>query len=50
MDKKLSSVKVSESEEITAKEYKASKKRIAELEIKFEILKKLPQNSQENDR
>ena len=38
--KQLSLVKVSENEEITAKEYKALQKRIKELEIENEILKK----------
>jgi transposase len=38
--KQFSPVKVSENEEITAKEYSAMKKRIAELEMENEILKK----------
>ena len=48
--KELSPVKVSEKEEITSKEYDIMKKRIAELEMENEILKKLPPYSQENDR
>jgi transposase len=38
--KELSPVKVSEKEEITSKEYEKMKKRIAELEMENEILKK----------
>ena len=38
--KQLSPVKISDDEEITAKDYKAMKKRIAELEMENEILKK----------
>lgn len=38
--KELSPVKVSEKEEITYKEYENMKKRIAELEMENEILKK----------
>ena len=38
--KELSPVKVSEKEEITSKEYDIMKKRIAELEMENEILKK----------
>ena len=38
--KQLSPVKVSDNEEITAKEYKALQKRIKDLEIENEILKK----------
>ena len=38
--KELSPVKVSEKEEITSKEYEKMKKRIAELEMDNEILKK----------
>lgn len=38
--KELSLVKVSEKEEITSKEYDIMKKRIAELEMENEILKK----------
>ena len=38
--KELSPIKVSEKEEITSKEYEKMKKRIAELEMENEILKK----------
>ncbi|MFA7138956.1 MAG: transposase [Bacteroidales bacterium] len=38
--KQLSPVKVSDDEEITAKDYKTMKKRIAELEMENKILKK----------
>ncbi|ADL69192.1 transposase [Thermoanaerobacterium thermosaccharolyticum] len=38
--KQLSPVKVSENDEISAKDYQAMKKRIAELEMENEILKK----------
>lgn len=38
--KQLSPVKVTGNEELTAKDYQAMKKRIAELEIENEILKK----------
>jgi transposase len=38
--KQLSPVKVSEKEEITSKEYEKMKKRIAELEMENDILKK----------
>ncbi len=38
--KKLSPISVSEGEEISAKDYKAMQKRIAELEMECEILKK----------
>ncbi|MFU0826819.1 MAG: hypothetical protein ACFWTJ_04645 [Lachnoclostridium sp.] len=38
--RELSPVKVSEKEEITSKEYEKMKKRIAELEMENEILKK----------
>lgn len=38
--KQLSPIKVSEGEEISAKDYKAMQKRIAELEMECEILKK----------
>ncbi len=38
--KELSPVKVSEKEEITSKDYEKMKKRIAELEMENEILKK----------
>ena len=38
--KELSPVKVSEKDEITSKEYEKMKKRIAELEMENEILKK----------
>ena len=48
--KELSPVKVSEKEEITSKEYEKMKRRIAELEMENEILKKLPPYLQENDR
>lgn len=48
--KRYSPVKVSDNEEITAKEYQAMKKRIAQLEMENEILKKLPPYSQENNR
>lgn len=38
--KQLSSIKISSNEEMTAKEYQAMKKRIAELEMENDILKK----------
>lgn len=38
--KQLSPVQISEGEEISAKDYKAMQKRIAELEMECEILKK----------
>ncbi len=38
--KELSPIKVSEEEEVTSKEYEKMKKRIAELEMENEILKK----------
>ena len=40
--KQFSPVKVSDKKEIKAQEYKAMKKRIALLDLKNEILKKLP--------
>lgn len=38
--KQLSSIKISSNEEMTAKEYQAMKKRISELEMENDILKK----------
>ena len=38
--KQLSPIQISEGEEISAKDYKAMQKRIAELEMECEILKK----------
>jgi len=38
--KELSPIKISDKEEMTSKEYEAMKKRIAELEMENEILKK----------
>ncbi|MBS6558724.1 MAG: transposase [Clostridiales bacterium] len=48
--KEFSNVQVSDTEAIPVKEYEKMKKRIAELEMENEILKKLPPYSQENDR
>lgn len=47
--KNLSPIQVSETETISMKEYKALQKKIKELEIENEILKKLPPYSQENN-
>lgn len=46
--KKHSPVQVSEHETITAKEYRVLKKKMRELEIENEILKKLPPYSLKN--
>ena len=48
--KEFSNIQVSDTEGISAKEYKKMKKHIAELEMENKVLKKLLPYSQENDR
>jgi transposase len=48
--KELSPIKVSETEEITSKDYDKLMKRITQLETENEILKKLPPYSPENNK